>query len=74
MSSAHIMGMTVSLDDFDVVATDCGDGTWEWEIYRLGKPLPVRMRDGPFKSPDVALSSGQVALREFLTLLGEDVP
>jgi len=49
--------------------TECGDGTWEWEICRQGEPLSVRMRDGPFKSQEVALAAGKVALREFLELL-----
>ncbi len=56
-------------DELHVVVTDCGDGTWEWEICRRGEPLPARMRDGPFKSQGVALAAGQVALREFLELL-----
>jgi hypothetical protein len=59
-------GMLLASDHFDVVVTDCGDGTWEWEIYCGGKPLPARMRDGPFKSHDVALQNGQIALQEFL--------
>ena len=50
-------------------STYCGDGTWEWEICRRGESLAVRMRDGPFKSQEVALAAGQVALREFLELL-----
>ena len=62
-------GMLLARHHFDVVVTDCGDGTWEWEIYCGGKPLPVRMRDGPFKSHDVALRAGEIALREFLELL-----
>ncbi len=56
-------------DELHVVVTDCGDGTWEWEIYRRGEPLAARMRDGPFKSQEVALAAGEVALREFLELL-----
>src|SRR6266516_1146269 len=35
-------------DELHIVVTDCGDGTWEWEICRRGEPLPARMRDGPF--------------------------
>ncbi len=56
-------------DELHVVVTDCGDGTWEWEICRRGEPLAARMRDGPFKSQEVALAAGEVALREFLELL-----
>jgi len=36
---------------------------------RQGEPLAARMRDGPFKSQEVALAAGKVALREFLELL-----
>jgi hypothetical protein len=61
--------MVLLRDEFHVVVTDCGDGTWEWEICRQGQPLPVRMRDGPFKSHDVALAAGKIALREFIGLL-----
>ena len=56
-------------DELHVVVTDCGDGTWEWEICRRGEPLAARMRDGPFKSQKVALAAGKIALREFLELL-----
>jgi hypothetical protein len=56
-------------DELHIVVTDCGDGTWEWEICRQGEPLAARMRDGPFKSPEVALAAGKVALQEFLELL-----
>ena len=58
-----------SPDELDVVVTDCGDGTWEWEICRQGEPLAARMRDGPFKSHDVAVKAGEIALREFFELL-----
>jgi hypothetical protein len=40
-------------DELHVVVTDCGDGTWEWEICRRGEPLSARMRDGPFKSQEL---------------------
>jgi hypothetical protein len=56
-------------DELHIVVTDCGDGTWEWEICRQREPLSARMRDGPFKSQEVALAAGKVALREFLELL-----
>ena len=59
----------LSLREFHVVVTECGDGIWEWEICRQGEPLPARMRDGPFKSHDIALGAGNVALREFLDLI-----
>jgi hypothetical protein len=56
-------------DELHIVVTDCGDGTWEWEICRQSEPLSARMRDGPFKSQEVALAAGKIALREFLELL-----
>jgi hypothetical protein len=56
-------------DELHIIVTDCGDGTWEWEICRRGESLAVRMRDGPFKSQEIALAAGKVALREFLELL-----
>jgi hypothetical protein len=55
--------------ELHVVVTDCGDGTWEWEICGHGEPLAARMRDGPFKSEEVAPAAGNVALQEFLELL-----
>jgi hypothetical protein len=58
-----------SPDELHVVVTDCGDGTWEWEICHQGEPLAARMRDGPFKSHDVAVKVGEIALREFFELL-----
>ena len=70
-SSGKSIGSIMSAllrDELHVVVTDCGDGTWEWEICRQGEPLPARMRDGPFKSEE-ALAAGKVALREFLELL-----
>jgi hypothetical protein len=39
------------------------------EICRQGEPLPARMRDGPFKSQEVALAAGKIALWDFLELL-----
>jgi hypothetical protein len=59
----------LSPDELQVVVTEYGDGIWEWEICRKGEPLPARMRDGPFKSYDVALQAGKIALQEFLELL-----
>jgi hypothetical protein len=56
-------------DEFEVIVTEYGEGIWEWEICHQGEPLPARMRDGPFKSHDVALEAGKIALQEFLELL-----
>jgi hypothetical protein len=59
----------LSPDGLEVVLTEYGDGIWEWEICRQGEPLPARMRDGPFKSHDVALKAGKIALQKVLKLL-----
>jgi hypothetical protein len=59
----------LSPDELEVIVTEYGDGIWEGEICRQGEPLPARMRGGPFKSHDVALQAGKIALREFLELL-----
>ena len=56
-------------DELHIVVTEYGNGIWEWEICRQGEPLPARMRDGPFKSQEVALAAGKIALCEFLELL-----
>ena len=56
-------------DELHIVVTECGNAIWEWEICRRGEPLAARMRDGPFKSQEVALAAGKIALREFLELL-----
>ncbi len=56
-------------DELYIVVTDCGHGIWEGEICRQGEPLAARMRDGPFKSREIALAAGNVALGEFLELL-----
>jgi hypothetical protein len=57
------------VDKYHVVVTRRHVASWEWEIYRNGEPLPVRMRDGPYKSVRTAESVGSVALREFLQAL-----
>ena len=60
---------TLVRDELHIVVTEYGNGIWEWEICHRGEPLAARMRDGPFKSQEIALAAGQVALREFLELL-----
>jgi hypothetical protein len=60
---------TLLRDELQIVVTEYGNGIWEWEICRRGEPLSARMRDGPFRSEEVALAAGKVALREFLELL-----
>jgi hypothetical protein len=62
----------LSPDELQVVLTEYGDGIWEWEICRQGEPLPARMRDGPFKSHDVALQAGKIALQK--SYLWRDAP
>jgi hypothetical protein len=42
---------------------------WEWEIYRNGRPLAVRLREGNFGSEITARELGKVAIREFLEAL-----
>ena len=45
---------------------------WEWEIYRNGRPLAVRLREGNFGSETTAMELGKVALREFLEALARE--
>ena len=45
---------------------------WAWEIYRDGKPLPLRLRESGFKTEHTATSAGKVALRDFLLGLAEE--
>jgi hypothetical protein len=49
-----------------------GVTSWAWEIYRNGKPLPVPVKDGNYKSRRIAEVAGNVALREFLEALARD--
>jgi hypothetical protein len=55
----------LSPDELEVVVTEYGDGIWEWDICRKGEPLPARMRDGPFKSYDVAYRPEKLRSRSF---------
>jgi hypothetical protein len=45
---------------------------WEWEIYRNGQPLPVRLRGSNHSSKDGAKWAGAKALREFLAALDRE--
>jgi hypothetical protein len=45
---------------------------WQWEIYRNGQPLLVRLRDGNFRSESTAEAAGKIALREFLEALARE--
>ncbi len=49
-----------------------GPSLWEWEIYRNGEPLPIRLRDGNYISQSNAAAAGRVALQEFLQALERD--
>ena len=42
---------------------------WEWEIYRNGEPMAVRLRGGNHSSKSSAERAGARALREFLRAL-----
>jgi hypothetical protein len=57
---------------YHVVVTLRGLSSWEWEIYRNGKPLPVRLQEGPYKSKSEAGAAGRIAIREFLEALDRD--
>jgi transcriptional regulator with XRE-family HTH domain len=46
--------------------------SWEWEIYRDGIPLPVRLRDGFYRSKSAAGTAGRIAIREFLEALDRE--
>jgi hypothetical protein len=56
-------------DSYSIKVTGTAADRWQWEILRNGAPLPIRMRDGPFKSKASAKIQGKSALREFLRLL-----
>jgi hypothetical protein len=76
-SAAHIVdGDLVALPrpspEYHVVVTRHGVTSWAWEIYRNGKPLPVPVKDGNYKSSRVAELAGNVALREFLEALARE--
>lgn len=59
-------------EEYHVVVTQRGVQSWEWEIYRSGKPLPVPLRDGNYKAKNTTEAAGQVALREFLEALDRE--
>jgi hypothetical protein len=59
-------------DKYHVAVTRRDVASWEWEIYRNSEPLPVPMRDGPYKSVRTAESVGSIALREFLQALNRE--
>jgi hypothetical protein len=53
------------VDRYHVVVTKRGV-FWEWELYRNFEPLPIRVREGSYKSARTAHAAGKVALRQFL--------
>jgi hypothetical protein len=63
--------MSVPADKYHVVVNQRYVALWEWEIYRNGEPLPVRLWDGPYKSKSTAGAAGRVAIREFLKALDQ---
>jgi hypothetical protein len=56
-------------EQYHVVVTQRGVQSWEWEIYRDGVLLPIRLRGGYYKAKNTTEAAGQVALREFLEAL-----
>jgi len=68
------MGRPHSKDEYSVVVVQRGESRacWEWEIYRNGRPLAVRLREGNFGSETTAKELGKVALRELLEALGRE--
>jgi hypothetical protein len=63
-------GMRVN--QYHVVVAQRGTSSWEWEIYRDGEPLPIRLREGSYKSKSTTEAAGKVALREFLEALDRE--
>jgi hypothetical protein len=61
-------------DEYSVVVVQRGrfPFRWEWEIYRNGRPLPVRFRDGNFRQESTAEAAGNEALRKFLEALARE--
>jgi hypothetical protein len=61
-------------DEFRVVAVQRGQYArrWEWEVYRNGEPLSVRLRNGQFWSERSAKAAGKLALREFFQALDRE--
>jgi hypothetical protein len=57
-------------DRYQVVAQQLPNSwRWEWEIYRNGKPMGIRLRGGKHTSKNSAETAGSLALRKFLTAL-----
>jgi hypothetical protein len=61
----------VPVEKYHVVVTQRHVASWQWEIYRNGEPLSVRLSDGPYKSKSAAGAAGRIAIREFLKSLDQ---
>jgi hypothetical protein len=59
-------------DIYQVVVARRGHASWEWEILRNGQPLPIRLRNGNFRSERAAVAAGKVAFRELLVALARE--
>jgi len=61
-------------DEYSVVVVQRGrfPFRWKWEIYRNGRPVPVRFRDGNFRQESTAEAAGKEALRKFLEALARE--
>jgi hypothetical protein len=75
-ATAHTAAMVGprGADTYHVAITQSGyvPAWWEWEIYRNGRPLPIRLREQDFRSERTAKAAGAVALREFLEALSRE--
>src|SRR5271163_3242495 len=50
---------------YGVAVIERSPSSWEWEICRDGRPLPVPLRDGFYKSKSAAGAAGRLAIRRF---------
>jgi hypothetical protein len=57
---------------YHLVVVRHGPSLWGWELYRNGEALPIRLRNGNYKSKSTARTAGRVALIEFLRALERD--
>jgi transcriptional regulator with XRE-family HTH domain len=64
----RLRGSVESSNEYHVVVTLRGL-SWEWEIYRDGKPLPVPLRDGFYRSKSAAGAADYWAVRPPMALL-----
>jgi hypothetical protein len=57
---------------YSVVVRQPDTFSWQWEIFRDGQALPIRLRGGPHRSKNSADRAGKAALREFLSALDRE--